>query len=227
MRCDAGVDARLEAGKRFNVALAAPSFDGIVATANRPLSFWRALGRPTKARGFRHGMELRGGCIVPAVGGGLCLISNALFRAACELGWTILERHGHTLDATTTSDAVWGLDATVFWPYVDLRIAPVEGKARLAVAVRGEGLEIEIRSTAPVSTRSSIREVERRDMGEVRANRIERDSIDGVSATVLATATVAINRKRRLRVDQQRRNCLTCGETNCRARPRDLSEVTT
>ena len=62
-RNDASVHPRLEQGKRVNVALAAPYFDGILVTATSPLSFWRTLGPVTAARGYDYGMELRGGCI--------------------------------------------------------------------------------------------------------------------------------------------------------------------
>ncbi len=78
----AGADPRLEAGKRRNVELAATAFHGVATSAARPLSFWRTLGPATAARGFAWGMELRSGCAVPAIGGGLCLLSNALFAAA-------------------------------------------------------------------------------------------------------------------------------------------------
>src|SRR5688500_8726165 len=44
-RTDPHADPQLEAGKRVNVALAAPAFDGLVLAPDRPLSFWRALGR--------------------------------------------------------------------------------------------------------------------------------------------------------------------------------------
>jgi len=45
-------DPALEAGKRANLRLAVAAFDGIVVTPERPLSFWRALGRVTKRRGY-------------------------------------------------------------------------------------------------------------------------------------------------------------------------------
>src|SRR5690349_21486176 len=77
-----GADPRLEAGKRHNVRLAAAAFHGVVITPDRPLSFWRTLGPATAARGFEYGMELKSGCAVPAIGGGLCMISNALFAIA-------------------------------------------------------------------------------------------------------------------------------------------------
>jgi hypothetical protein len=72
-------DPRLEAGKRHNVRLAIAALHGLVITPAQPFSFWRAVGPATAARGYSWGMELRSGCAVPAIGGGICLVTNALF----------------------------------------------------------------------------------------------------------------------------------------------------
>jgi vancomycin resistance protein VanW len=222
-RCDAGADPVLEEGKRWNIALAAPYFDGLVLSPEHPLSFWRALGRPTRRRGFRLGMELRAGCIVPTLGGGLCLLSNALFRAACELGWVIVERHGHTLQVgpDDVRAGPWGMDATLFWPHVDLRVAPKLGDAHLRVFVRGDQLIIEVRAAEPRREVVELREVDRFHPEEqVRESRIERVVLrDG---RVERRETVAENRKRLLPMHEQRKNCMTCDEIACHARPRHL-----
>lgn len=224
-RTDPGADPVLEQGKRVNLALAAPSFDGLVVAPDRPLSFWRALGRITAARGFRHGMELRGGCIVPTLGGGLCALSNALFRMACELGWNILERHGHTREAAPFDGEVWGLDATVFWPHVDLRIAPLVGPVRLDVAVRGEVLRLGVHATLPQRARVELASVDDRVDGDgaqrQRQNRVLRTIVDRDTGAVRRDV-VASNRKELVRVVDQRRNCMTCDEAACHARPRSL-----
>ena len=230
MRADAGADPVLEAGKRVNLALAAPHFDGLVLAPGQTLSFWRALGRVTAARGFRHGTELRGGCIVPTIGGGLCALSNALFRMACELGWTIVERHGHTREAAPSTDPVWGLDATVFWPHVDLRVAPRDapgnGPVRLGVTVAGEVLRIRVDAAAPGRTRAvleSADDVTRvQDGRRVRRNRVLRTIVDADTGGVLGRDVVAMNQRELLHAAEQRRSCLTCGELACHARPRSL-----
>src|SRR5438034_1022024 len=83
-----------------------------------------------------------GGCAVPAIGGGLCMLSNALFAIAVDLGWTVLERHGHSMALADPS----ALDATIAYPHVDLRIAPRGGVAVLDVAVRGDVLVVAVRA---------------------------------------------------------------------------------
>jgi vancomycin resistance protein VanW len=224
-RADADADPRFEEGKRVNLALAAPCFDGLLVAPDRPLSFCRTLGRPTAARGFVVGMELRGGCIVPSVGGGVCLLSNSIFRMALELGWTIVERHGHSMQAVPPRDGeTWGIDATVLWPHVDLRVAPRDGSARLGVRLAGDSLRVVVHADRPASTVAHLTAVDDRveaNGAEVfRSNRIVR-RLEHPSGRV-ELAVVAVNRKRVLDRQGRRRNCYTCGEASCRERPRGL-----
>ena len=111
----------LVAGKVENLRRALPAFHGLFLPAGSVLSFWRQLGRPSRWRGFVPGRELREGCVVPAPGGGLCQLSNALFQLAQQAGWQVLERHRHSM-LLPGSQAAVDRDATVFWNHVDLRL---------------------------------------------------------------------------------------------------------
>jgi hypothetical protein len=110
----------LTSGKIENLRIAARAFNGLSFEAGEVFSFWRALGRPGQARGFVQGRELREGCMVASVGGGLCQLSNALYATALQAGFEIAERHAHS-QRVPGSAAEFGRDATVFWNYVDLR----------------------------------------------------------------------------------------------------------
>jgi len=110
----------LEMGKVQNLRIAAAAIDGILVMPGETFSFWRAAGRATRAKGYVVGRELRQGCMIPTIGGGLCQLTNALSRVAHQAGMEIVERHSHSvqpegffIDGTT--------DATVFWNYVDFR----------------------------------------------------------------------------------------------------------
>ncbi len=228
-RGDAAADPRLEAGKHANLQLAAPCFDGLVLGPDRPLSFWTALGRVTAGRGFRYGMELRGGCLVPALGGGLCMLSNALFDLAAHLGWTVLERHGHSKEAVPPpADQPWGLDATVFWPHVDLRVAPRD-EVRLACRVGQGQLLVDVHGRAPAEVRCEIRAC--KDQTRVQAgvrqreNELWRKTFALADGRLLADELLVRNHKVLLHSWQQARNCLTCGEVGCHARVRPAELV--
>jgi VanW like protein/Glycosyl transferases group 1 len=109
-----------ELGKVQNLRRAAARLDGIVIPAGGVFSFWRQLGRTSRRRGFVTGRMLQEGCLVPATGGGLCQLSNALYDAALQAGCEIVERHAHSR-VVAGSAAAFGRDATVAWNYVDLR----------------------------------------------------------------------------------------------------------
>lgn len=218
-----------ERGKRANLLLAAPAFDGLVLTPERPLSFWRTLGPATAERGFQHGMELQAGCIVPSIGGGLCLLSNLLFQVAVELGWHILERHGHTSEVVPGQERIWGLDATLYYPHVDLRIAPRHGTARLSVQVVGDALVVRVDGRTAHTHRVELWTHGDREWvqdGErMRESQIMRRIIGPTG--LVAAGVVAHNRKRLLHdhavADHARRSCMTCGDTGCAVR-RSLPE---
>ena len=58
--------------------------------------------------------------MIPAIGGGLCQLSNALYQAALDAGCEIIERHPHS--RIVPGSGTWERrDATVAWNYIDLR----------------------------------------------------------------------------------------------------------
>ena len=113
-------ERHLVAGKIQNLRLAANRLNGLEVEPGQIFSFWRQMGRATRFRRFVAGRELREGCIIPSIGGGLCQISNALYDAALRSGFEIVERHAHS-EVIPGSLAEESRDATVFWNYVDLR----------------------------------------------------------------------------------------------------------
>jgi vancomycin resistance protein VanW len=116
-------EQRLQEGKIRNLAVASQFLHSLRIPAGEIFSFWRHVARPTRRAGFTEGRELREGCIIPSVGGGLCQLSNALYAVALDAGCEIIERHAHTriIPGSAASD---GRDATVFWNYVDFRFRP-------------------------------------------------------------------------------------------------------
>lgn len=113
-------ERELELGKVQNLRVAAAAVDGLVLEPGQLFSFWRAAGRPGRRKGYVIGRELRLGCMIPSVGGGICQLTNALSRVAHRAGLELVERHRHSLhpEGFFIDEAT---DATVFWNYVDLR----------------------------------------------------------------------------------------------------------
>jgi len=154
-------DRALTAGKIHNLRRALSHLDGIEVPAGRLFSFWRQIGRTTKRRGFVKGRELREGCLIASIGGGLCQLSNALYEAAVSAGFDIVERHGHSR-VVPGSRASVGRDATVFWNYVDLRICS-NAPFRIEASLRKGALVVTLRGGASPATckDGDLREEER------------------------------------------------------------------
>jgi len=126
-------ERRFQLGKVHNLRRAVRALDRVVVPEGETFSFWRQLGRPSRRRGIVTGRMLQQGCLVPATGGGLCQLSNALYQAALASGCEIVERHAHSRRVPGSAAAL-GRDATVAWNYVDLRFrarAPLLIEARV------------------------------------------------------------------------------------------------
>jgi hypothetical protein len=142
----------LVAGKVQNLRVARRAFDAVEVPAGEVLSFWRQLGRPGAGRGFVAGRELRAGCVVPTLAGGLCQLSNALATAAGRAGFELVERHGHTARVEQAPEAAHdAVDATVFWNYVDLKVrATHDWRLEVELTATELVLRIRARSTLPM-----------------------------------------------------------------------------
>jgi len=145
----------LTAGKVHNLRIAARAFDGIEVPSGEVFSFWKQLGKARSSKGYVAGRELREGCIIPTIGGGLCQLSNALYDAALKAGFDIVERHAHTT-TIPGSLAEQDRDATVFWNYVDLRFRS-EQTFRIETKLSATHLTVEIIGTRHKVTTSLLK----------------------------------------------------------------------
>lgn len=180
----------LTAGKVNNLRRAAKAFHGVEVPAGGTLSFWRQVGRPTARRGYVLGREIRAGCVVPTVAGGICQLANALASCATRAGFELLERHAHTV-AMGSDAPLDQVDATIFWNYVDLRVrAPVSW--RLELQLTADELILTIRAPDPAP--------------EPRKRPVLLPARSSLSGNLPQSPVV--------------RNCLSCGESTCfRHRP--------
>src|ERR1700730_4037930 len=155
-------------GKVQNLRRAPAPLDGVVVPAGAIFSFWKQIGRASRRRGFVTGRMLQQGCLVPAAGGGLCQLSNALHDTALQAGCEIVGRHAPSRIVACSIAAV-GRDATVAWNYVDLRF---RAPAAMRIDVRMTRDELVIRFRAPhdVTASTVIRpHIARTEQGHVGA----------------------------------------------------------
>jgi vancomycin resistance protein VanW len=151
-------------GKLTNIALGAKRLDRVVVAPGEVLSFWKLVGRPSAAAGFEIGRSIRHGLAGADLGGGLCQLSGIVDEAGLRAGLNAVERHPHSRDLCAEQDRFTplGLDATLVWPYKDLRLAnPLPVPVQFRFAVRGSSVVASVH--APVRLDHATLDVERTD----------------------------------------------------------------
>ncbi|HWP04734.1 MAG TPA: VanW family protein [Polyangiaceae bacterium] len=108
------------AARSFNLRIAASKLDGHVLLAGETLDFNDLVGPRDEANGYKVAPVIAEGEVVDGIGGGTCQISGTLHGAAFFAGLGIVERYPHTRPSAYIK---LGLDATVVYPTINLRIA--------------------------------------------------------------------------------------------------------
>jgi vancomycin resistance protein VanW len=180
-RVPGAVERRLQEGKERNVTLAAACLDGRVVRPYELFSYHHAVGRPSRLRGFRMGLELHGAVPSRGVGGGCCQVSNALYLLALRAGMRIVERHRHGLDLFPDHlrSVPFGCGATVFYNQADLRFEnPLAMPVLLRFRIEARELVGELWTVEGPGWTVEVYEVDHRffreEEGWMRENRIRR-----------------------------------------------------
>jgi vancomycin resistance protein VanW len=117
--------ASLSPSQTYNIELAARSLDGRVLKCGELFSFNRAVGPRRGEKGYRPAPTYVGPDSPATVGGGICLVSSALYQAALAVGLKIEARSPHL---RTIASVTPGLDATVWYGRQDLKFRNNTGK---------------------------------------------------------------------------------------------------
>jgi len=114
---------QFQLNKVHNLRLACARMDGLLIERDEVFSFCRLVGRTGRWRGYLRGLEMHNGELGGAPGGGLCQLSNLVYWMALHLDQEILERHRHGFDLFPDEGrkVPFGMGATVFYNYLDLR----------------------------------------------------------------------------------------------------------
>jgi vancomycin resistance protein VanW len=119
-----GEQQHLQQNKVTNLSLAIKQLNGFTLNPGERLSYWKAIGSPTKHKGYLPGMTLNQGQISEGIGGGLCQLSNLIFWMTIHTPLTIVERWRHSYDVFPDSNRSqpFGSGATCSYPNIDLEI---------------------------------------------------------------------------------------------------------
>jgi len=128
-----------------NVKLAASRVSGILVKPGEEFSFVKYLGDVSKATGYATAYVISGGKTVLGDGGGVCQVSTTLFRALLNAGLPLTERHAHAYRVGYyEEESPPGIDATVFYPSVDLKFVNDTGNY---ILIQSKASEDELRLT--------------------------------------------------------------------------------
>jgi vancomycin resistance protein YoaR len=108
-----------QATRAQNIETAAARLDGVVLLPHELFSFNASVGPRTVANGFSRGWEIFKGEMIEGIGGGTCQVASTFHATAFLGGLDVIERLPHSRPSAYIT---MGLDATVVYPIVDLKI---------------------------------------------------------------------------------------------------------
>lgn len=105
-----------------NLNLAAEKINGTLVAPGEEFSFLNTVGPISSSTGFQTAYIISQGRTVLGEGGGVCQTSTTLFRAILNSGLPITARYPHAYRVGYyEQDAKPGLDASVYYPSLDLK----------------------------------------------------------------------------------------------------------
>ncbi len=196
------VDPWLQVNKAQNIRLAIRHLDGLTLRPGKALSYWKAIGNPTKRKGYLPGMVLDRGTFHAETGGGLCQLSNLLYWMTLHTPLTVSERwrHGYDVFPDASRTQPFGSGATCYYPFLDLVIKnETSALFQLHIFVEDDFLVGEWRSSEPTTETYRIEERNHRIVqapwgGYVRMNELAKISTgkDGTSSERVVVKNEAV-----------------------------------
>jgi vancomycin resistance protein YoaR len=108
-----------QAGRAQNIRRASEAVDGMVLLPGEVVSFNAVVGPRSLDNGFARAGEIYKGEMRMGVGGGTCQVASTLYSAAFFGAVDVVERSPHS---RPSGYVPLGLDATVAYPHVDLKL---------------------------------------------------------------------------------------------------------
>jgi vancomycin resistance protein YoaR len=111
------------ANRLINVRQGAKQFNNVLLKPGEQFSFGKILGDVGPETGYVPELVILANHEEKQYGGGLCQVASTAYRAALLAGLPINERHNHSFAVSfyTAPYGVPGVDATIYYPQVDLK----------------------------------------------------------------------------------------------------------
>ena len=104
--------------RNTNIRLCSQALSGQVVMSGEEFSINNITGERTPAKGYMDANVIKNGVYVEEPGGGVCQVSSTLFNAVVRAGFTITERHNHTIMSNYVNESE---DAAIDYPYKDFK----------------------------------------------------------------------------------------------------------
>ncbi|MFO0613684.1 MAG: VanW family protein [Polyangiaceae bacterium] len=183
-------------GRDQNIARATSLLDGILLMPGDEVSYNEEVGPRSIQNGFALAPEIYKGEIRAGVGGGACQVASTLHAAALFGGLEVVERRNHSRPSGYIRA---GLDATVSFPVLDLRIKnpfefPVllhakleKGLLRFEILGHDKPVDVDL-ATATASVFKYTRKVERSSFLPDGETRVKQRGKNGMSVKRVKTS---------------------------------------
>jgi len=169
-----------QARRGQNIDVAAKKLDGLVITPGEMFSFNAIVGERSEENGFQKSWEILKGEMVEGVGGGTCQVASTLHAIAFFGGLEVLERLPHSRPSAYIP---MGLDATVVYPEVDMKLRnPYDFPVVVHAVVEGNRLKMELLGARKEAKVSFTREL--LETRPYRRKVEEDDALTGTRVTV-------------------------------------------
>ena len=105
--------------RTHNLKVGSTAIDGFVLEPGEVFSFNEVVGARSAENGYRYGTGISGGQLVDVLGGGICQVSSTMFGAGFFGGLEVVSARPHSRPSSYVD---MGLDSTVVWPSVDMKL---------------------------------------------------------------------------------------------------------
>ena len=125
-----------------NIDTAAHKLNGLIMSPGELVSFNEVVGERSLGNGFQRSWEIFKGEMVEGIGGGTCQVASTFHAAVFFAGMDVLERLPHSRPSAYIP---MGLDSTVVYPSVDLKVRnPFDFPIVVHAVTEGNKLTIEL-----------------------------------------------------------------------------------
>lgn len=136
--------------QRQNIAIATQRLNGAIIEPGDRFSFNERVGPRTARRGYQAAPSYIADGSPKTLGGGICLLSSAVYNLALKAGFKINERHAHLRPIKSVPP---GLDAAIWYGQADMSFTNnARQPVKLQASIQDNSLKLTFLGNTPNST---------------------------------------------------------------------------